>query len=269
MGPFQSITDGSLMTGLAGSITVYRITPNGRVARDSTGTITHLGGAWYNVPLSSVDLTRSPANSLNVTFSAVATGAAPVWHECLLFTSDWHAAMFGGSRLKTELASIAWDGPLVPDYIVNLVNAFDGVTGYDFPGSSIDANVYQINYNTSAAQNLRKAYDGATGYAHPFNTYPANVTSINGSATAAAVLRRANEAPVISVVAAGSPTSTAFPVSLGGTYGTGALIGRIVYFTTGARTGCSQVISASTSTLITLASALPGAPGVGDAFIIV
>jgi hypothetical protein len=154
------------------------------------------------------------------------------------------------------------------DYLQNLIDAFDG-TGYAFPGSSIAADVTKIDNNATAAQNLGDAYDGATGYSHALNTYPADIKYIYGAASPAQVMRRAYESPVISVVAAGTPTTTTFPVNLSSAYGTGALIGRICYFTTGDRMGCSQTVSASTSSLITLSAALPGAPGVGDAFIII
>jgi hypothetical protein len=268
MGPFLDETDGiTPETGLAGSITVYRISPAGRAARNSTGTITHLGNGWYMVPLSDVDTAYSTGR-MSVTFEGVASGAAPVWHEVVLLDQDWYTSMNGSTgSLRTIVVDIEPEEGET-DYLQNLIDAFDG-TGYAFTGSSIAADVTAVDGSATAAENLADAYDGATGYSHTLNSYPANVTSINGSTTAAQVMRRAYESPVISTVAAGTPTTTTFPVNLSSAYGTGALIGRICYFTTGDRTGCSQTVSASTSSLITLSAALPGAPGVGDAFIII
>jgi hypothetical protein len=273
MGPFVSDSNGtSAMTGLAATLAVYRINETDRVARDSTDDITHLGGGYYAVPLSTTDTnnTSGDAAERNVVYSAAPTGALPVWIHAFLCEAEFIQAMNGIGTLPVTLAYVASTSLEDDPTVYNMNQLFAGAG--DFSGGRVPADVTAISGDSTAADNAEKAFDG-TGYTFPNSTFQADIAAVDGDAAAATLLKHTANAPLFATVAAGTITTTAFPVTFTGTLSNDVLNGRILYVMTGGRAKASQLISdfagGVESGTITLAAVLPAALEAGDTVLIV
>jgi hypothetical protein len=128
-------------------------------------------------------------------------------------------------------------------------------------------------YVTSESIYVRAGASPATSDAPPISLLKGageNSVAISGDASVAPTnLQAALSTEEQGTVLAGTITNTSFPTSLiasaNNTY-----LGRSILFVTGAQAGNQAVIQAYTSSgAILVISPLPGAPAVGDAFIIV
>lgn len=274
LGPFVDATDGKTAeTGLAGSMTVYRIREAGSVARDSTGTITHLANGFYAVPLSAAD-TNNPADggadNRNVIFYANPAGALPVWVHAFLY-EDWFLWTMNGILpwMPSQVQDFATPDLEDSEALYNFNQIF--LSAHDFTTRRIPADMLAIHGDATAAENAEKAFDG-TGYSFPLSKIDANIKTIYGDEGAATHLKRIAQAAVWTYVSAGTITTTTFPVPQNPFIPNGALIGRILYFISGTNLGASQTISNNAvvgpNSVITLAAPLPAVPGVGDEMVI-
>lgn len=262
IGPFVDDTDGKTAeTGLAGSMTVYLSKAGAAsAARNSTDGITHDRDGWYLVPLNDADFDTYGRLDLIVN----ASGALPVFARFYVIDPD---IIFGLENGLFAADLVHVNGDYVP--AGNLAAMFDG-TGYDASASIVGADVQAIDSDPTAAANANAAFDGSTGFSFPNSLIQVDVVKLHGSATASANLSAANEAVVRGAVASGTITADTFPTGITG-YGDGTLRGRWLFFNSGARRGTGQEIATYVSSggVITLGDSLPGAPSVGDTFVIV
>lgn len=267
MGPFVDDTDYTAETGLAGSLTVYRIDSASYAARNSTGTITHLGGGFYKVPLSATDTNNADAGAArrNVTFYARPSGVLPIWVNCLLVEEAYTDPMFGTGPALVTVTDVNPVSLAETPVTWNLALVFGGA--HDFTAETIPADIAAINGATAPAGNLEDLLDG-TGLDLSASNIAANVTAIDGLTTAAQKLARSAAPVIYGEAIAGTLTAGQFTTDLSG-YATDQLAGRWLFVTSGNREGETQKINGNTAGgTITLAANLTGAPAAGDEFTI-
>lgn len=239
LGPFVDDTDGKTAeTGLAGSMTV-RLSKNGAAsaARDSSTAISHDNSGYYRVELNSTDLNTQG----NLTVFASPSGALPVKREFLVVPQLTWDFLFLGGLVYADV--LYWNGDDAPvtgaaaflaaaATLGNILNFFSA-TGYSAANSTVGtvtnltnggaANVTQIGGDATAVANLKNFFNG-TGYnantsrvgqvGAVNNTVNANVVNLGGSSTDFDKLVALTKGAVVSLVAAGTNTTTVVTTAL-------------------------------------------------------
>lgn len=188
LGKFVDASDSkTALTGLAGTMTV-KVIAYGGAAADATldGSITHLGGGFYKIPLDS-DYFVFPGNA---TFYVDNPSVhLPVWKDVSIVADTWPEIKWGSAPILADIFRISGDATAAD----NLEAAFDG-TGYAALYNAIRDAVMGAVVETQGSYTLKQFASIALAVlAGQTDDAGATIKTPNGAATRVAATLSSNE----------------------------------------------------------------------------